>query len=1275
MKRGFVRGREKLRKLLMAVAFIPFVLMIIISSIYAAQFSTTSQGDFDNGTYDFTYYNSTGGYVQLNVSYTKGNYTSKIFESKIIAKWINISWAEDVIPDGPYGTELPDNQTIESTANMTGNVLLMHLNNESSYDENSTYAYDFSGNGNNGTVVNATWTSDGRMGGGGFEFDGVDDYVEFGDDSDFELENFTISGWVKRDLIGAEHILKSLQYQAQGDGGISGVTFGFGSTNVLSVGVAISDSFETTSTTSTYTDTSKFYHLVATKSGTSVKIYVNGDEVKSGTISSANVDYSTTSSKKTLIGARWRGDAQDYKGLLNGTIDEVAIWNRSLSASEILDHYNLGIVKLNLTIRSCDDSACSGESWNDTYTSSPATLNVSNNTYFQYYMSFFTENSSYSPKLYNVTVNYGTEESYTFEKDFFVDYYLISEYANTSLDIESGTKHSSNPLLERREEFDPEYYGPSLFSVLKINNTWHVWYHTYNKSGDYFAFMYANSTDGVNFTRPSLGLVAYGGDSDNNMFMKLDSSLSYESGSANTFNFNTVLYDADNSNASRKYMLLYRSKNSAGKNTANLAFSGDGTNFTRYENNPIHVNTTDTCESKSIIEDDINYKVYFHCFTPYRRIALLNSSDKFINGSTTWTWIGEIKDPPDGAGGIEFYNPEVKKQNDTYLIGVGIYNDTDDGGDGTITATLLYSRDGESISYFGYSDDDYPFSAYDNLIPLGVAGEFDEGMVLPQEELFINTENKTRVYYHAINGTHGEPLGPKVHFLALIEWDLDRITYLKPNRTSAEFKTEIINISEYKSNRVFSLNAFTNSTSNFDIELLYQNDSIITNFSRDDFDTISLDSFYNNASWGNSSTLSTLPDFIKFKFYFNGSASKIYAMELRTESTEPVVTLDNPANNSGSGGNVTLNFKVEDILSINNCSLVLNNALNQTSTPIVKYVTQNFTLSNLAVGKYNWSLNCTDSANSRGNGGTRKFSVVKTVGFSGITTDLSSVNVSNITNLILDVPSHGKINFSQSVDLSSGGDLDVNVNISNNRIYLNSTALAALNKSAVLYLYNLTFSNPRILKDGAVCSSAICTEVSYSSGELVFNVSSFSVYSAEETPSSSSSSGGSGGSSAFSSYLDLMHEISDRELEQGYTKDFREGQRIVFVLEDGEHYVKVVEIAEEYVKIEVASRVQEAVLVEGGIGFFDLDDDGRNDLKVKLNKVVGKRASLSVQKVLEDEEDEGEEIVMEGIEKAEGEENLGSEDGETEISDLWLFLGVVLVVLVVFLVMRVKRKG
>ena len=33
--------------------------------------------------------------------------------------------------------------------NMTGNVLLMHFNNDSSYGENDSLIYDFSGTGNN----------------------------------------------------------------------------------------------------------------------------------------------------------------------------------------------------------------------------------------------------------------------------------------------------------------------------------------------------------------------------------------------------------------------------------------------------------------------------------------------------------------------------------------------------------------------------------------------------------------------------------------------------------------------------------------------------------------------------------------------------------------------------------------------------------------------------------------------------------------------------------------------------------------------------------------------------------------------------------------------------------------------------------------------------------------------------------------------------------------------------------------------------------------------
>ena len=132
-----------------------------------------------------------------------------------------------------------------------------------------------------------------------------------------------------------------------------------------------------------------------------------------------------------------------------------------------------------------------------------------------------------------------------------------------------------------------------------------------------------------------------------------------------------------------------------------------------------------------------------------------------------------------------------------------------------------------------------------------------------------------------------------------------------------------------------------------------------------------------------------------------------------------------------------------------------------------------------------------------------------------------------LEDVVLENTDWGKIEFSGTInltdDLISGDgevDLDSNTNISENSIILNSTALPNLNKSATLYLYNLTYSNPRILIDGAVCSSAICTKISYSGGTLEFNVTQFTTYSAEETPSTAttedSTSQQSGGSSAYS---------------------------------------------------------------------------------------------------------------------------------------------------------------
>ncbi len=238
------------------------------------------------------------------------------------------------------------------------------------------------------------------------------------------------------------------------------------------------------------------------------------------------------------------------------------------------------------------------------------------------------------------------------------------------------------------------------------------------------------------------------------------------------------------------------------------------------------------------------------------------------------------------------------------------------------------------------------------------------------------------------------------------------------------------------------------------------------------------------------------------------------------DATAPTITLISPLNSSGDNdGNISFNYNVNDLSGVANCSLILNTIVNQTNVTITKNVVQNFSLTNLTRGQYNWSINCSDAVNNIGNSISRLFYVISATQFTGRTTDLTLINISNVSRLVIEDSNYGAINFTTNLDLSNSTDINSYVNISFNRISLNSSVLSALNKSAVLVLYNLTFTTPRVLIDGDLCSSDVCTKIDYSSGTLMFNVTHFSTYSAEETPvsssssSSSSSSGGGGGGS------------------------------------------------------------------------------------------------------------------------------------------------------------------
>lgn len=128
-------------------------------------------------------------------------------------------------------------------------------------------------------------------------------------------------------------------------------------------------------------------------------------------------------------------------------------------------------------------------------------------------------------------------------------------------------------------------------------------------------------------------------------------------------------------------------------------------------------------------------------------------------------------------------------------------------------------------------------------------------------------------------------------------------------------------------------------------------------------------------------------------------------------------------------------------------------------------------------------------------------------GESTVLSDYSYEELQNLSNLTLENTDFGKIKFNDIINLINDNnpgdneiDIDSFMNISSNRIEINSTALPNLNKSATLWLSNLSFLNPRVLRDGSVCLSTICIIEDYSSGTLKFNVTAFSVYSTEETP-------------------------------------------------------------------------------------------------------------------------------------------------------------------------------
>ena len=237
------------------------------------------------------------------------------------------------------------------------------------------------------------------------------------------------------------------------------------------------------------------------------------------------------------------------------------------------------------------------------------------------------------------------------------------------------------------------------------------------------------------------------------------------------------------------------------------------------------------------------------------------------------------------------------------------------------------------------------------------------------------------------------------------------------------------------------------------------------------------------------------------------------------DTTVPTITPLSPPDNKAftfSENNVQLNYSYSDLSSLNNCSLILNDVLNQSGT-------SNFTLTNLSSGAYSWQVACNDSYTNQGISSTQYFTILSNLTelseFSEYTDLTDELNISNVLYFFVN-RTYGRINFTEAIDFSSGFDWTNFISISGNKIYVNSTGQPELNKSATITFYNVTLTDPEVFKDDiSFCHSTSCPGYSYSGNILTFTVIGFSEYTLREyiapVVSTSSSSSGGGGSTTY----------------------------------------------------------------------------------------------------------------------------------------------------------------
>ncbi|MEK7500082.1 MAG: LamG domain-containing protein [Patescibacteria group bacterium] len=193
------------------------------------------------------------------------------------------------------------------------------------FDEGTgTSAADSSGNGNTGTLTNGpTWSSTvpttAFTNPYSVSFDGTDDYVAIGNSiTSLGTTAVTVSSWVRTNSIGANQYILDASTDGGSGNGLSVRIRDNGTIRFWHYNAAANANSVGTLSANVW------YHVAVTWDGTTNRIYINGSP-----------DGTNTGDSNSLGSIYQIGHSNVLGGFFNGRLDDVRIYNRALSATEI----------------------------------------------------------------------------------------------------------------------------------------------------------------------------------------------------------------------------------------------------------------------------------------------------------------------------------------------------------------------------------------------------------------------------------------------------------------------------------------------------------------------------------------------------------------------------------------------------------------------------------------------------------------------------------------------------------------------------------------------------------------------------------------------------------------------------------------------------------------------------------------------------------------------------------------------------------------------------